>query len=95
MSIVLLVAYAALCVWFAVRIVNHREKRPKRMLAFIIAPCLYALSFGPMASLDRHGFIPDLLTALFLIFYAPLMLFLNDAPEPVSWLLNWIFNLWP
>jgi hypothetical protein len=65
------------------------------MLAFIIAPCLYALSLGPIASLDRHGFIPGFLTALFLIFYAPLMLFLNDAPEPVSWLLNWIFNLWP
>jgi len=43
-------AYAAFCVWLAVRIVNRRERwaRWAAVCALIALPFLYALSSGPM-----------------------------------------------
>ena len=42
------VAFAALCVWLAVRIVNRRERWAKRMFAAMIAlPMLYVAGLGP------------------------------------------------
>jgi hypothetical protein len=98
MSILFLVvgtALAVFVVWMVVRIAGRREKRPKRMMALIIVPCLYALSFGPMASLARHDCFPKWLMDPLGYFYAPLILFLNEAPEPVSAMLNWLSLLWP
>jgi len=45
---VLGVAFAAVCVWLSVRIVNRRERWAKWTLASVVGlPVLYALSFGP------------------------------------------------
>jgi hypothetical protein len=42
------VAFAALCVWLTVRIVNRRERWAKWTLAVMVGlPMLYVLSFGP------------------------------------------------
>jgi hypothetical protein len=44
----LAVAFAALCIWLAVRIINRRERWAKWTLAAIVGlPVLYVLSFGP------------------------------------------------
>lgn len=44
----LAVAFAALCVWLSVRIVNRRERWAKWTLAAAVGlPVLYVLSFGP------------------------------------------------
>jgi len=44
----LAVVVAAFCVWLTVRIVNRRERWPKRTLAAVIGfPVLYVASFGP------------------------------------------------
>jgi hypothetical protein len=65
MSIVLpalAVAFAAICVWLAVRIFNRRERWAKWTLAVSIGiPALYMLSFGPacwLASRD-DGRVPE------------------------------------
>jgi cytochrome bd-type quinol oxidase subunit 2 len=43
------VAYAAICVWLTVRIVNRREKWAKQTAAVVaFVPILYVLSFGPV-----------------------------------------------
>ena len=51
MTIILLipaVAFAALCVWLTVRIVNRRERWAKWTLAGVLGlPALYVASFGP------------------------------------------------
>jgi hypothetical protein len=42
------VAFAAFCVWLAVRIINRRERWAKRTLAGVVGvPLLYVVSFGP------------------------------------------------
>ena len=42
------VAFAAVCVWLTVRIVNRRERWAKWMLAVVVGlPVLYVASFGP------------------------------------------------
>jgi len=58
MSIVLptlAVAFAAFCIWLAVRIVNRRERWAKRTLAvMIVLPAMYVLSFGPACWISRR-----------------------------------------
>lgn len=45
---ILAVAFAALCVWLIVRIVNRRERWAKWALAGVVGlPALYVASFGP------------------------------------------------
>ena len=42
------VAFAALCVWLTVRIVNRRERWAKWTLAAVVSlPVLYVASYGP------------------------------------------------
>ncbi len=52
-------AFAALCVWLTVRIVNRRERWAKRTLAAVVGvPVLYVLCFGPacwIGSRSRTG----------------------------------------
>jgi hypothetical protein len=88
------IAYAAVLILVAVRITNRRFKRPKRIAVFVLIPCLYALSFGPLASLGRHDLIPKWLMAPFGLFYEPLIWFLNGG-GPASAFLNWLSMLWP
>jgi hypothetical protein len=51
------VAFAAFCIWLAVRIINRRERWAKWSLAVILTlPMLYPLSFGPACwSITRAG----------------------------------------
>ncbi len=91
---VLSAGYAAYGLWLVVRIVNQREKQPKLKVALMAVPCVYGLSFGPMASLGRHGLIPSSLMEPVGMFYAPLIWFLNDS-GPASAVLNWISTSWP
>lgn len=88
-------AYAALILRLVIKIINRRENRPKAKTALMAAPLLYALSFGPMASLGRHDLIPEWLMVPFGIFYTPLIWFLNDAPKWVTAILNWYSEAWP
>ena len=51
----LLVAYVALGVWLAARIINRRERRAKWALATLVSlPVLYVVSFGPACWLDSR-----------------------------------------
>ena len=49
------VAFAAICVWLTVRVVNRRERWAKRTLATVVGlPLLYVASFGPMCRYVSH-----------------------------------------
>lgn len=51
-------AFAAICVWLTVRIVNRREMWAKWMLAAMVGvPALYVASFGPIVWLADRDFI--------------------------------------
>jgi hypothetical protein len=55
----LAVAFAALCVWLTVRIVNRRERWAKWTLATTVCvPMLYVLSFGPACWWFSESFGP-------------------------------------
>jgi len=62
MTIVLptvVVAFAAFCIWLAVRIINRRERWAKWTLAVVVAlPALYLASFGPIVWLADHDVVP-------------------------------------
>lgn len=66
----LAIAFAAFCVWLAVRIFNRRERWAKWTLAATLAsPVLYVASFGPACwSADRKWISPHLT----LVAYRPL-----------------------
>lgn len=55
------VAFAAVCVWLTVRIVNRRERWAKWTLAAAMVPVLYVASFGPACWLAdwRDGLSDD------------------------------------
>jgi hypothetical protein len=58
------VAFAAVCIWLAVRIVNRRERWAKWTLAVVVTvPVLYVASFGPVCWwISRYGdseWLPD------------------------------------
>jgi len=58
---VLAVAFAALCVWLTVRIVNRRERWAKWTAVAAVGPALlYVLSFGPGCwwASTRPGIVP-------------------------------------
>lgn len=44
----LAVAFAAFCVWLAVRIVNRRERWAKRLAVALVLTLAYPMSFGPV-----------------------------------------------
>jgi hypothetical protein len=57
------VAYAALCVWLLVRVINRRERWAKRMAAVIAAlPLLYVVSFGPACWMIARPKLRDIQT---------------------------------
>jgi hypothetical protein len=52
----LAVAFAAVCVWLTVRIINRRERWAKWTLGVVVGlPVLYALSFGPACWISSHA----------------------------------------
>src|SRR5579859_1453635 len=70
----LAIAFAALCVWLGVRIVNRRERWAKCTVAAVVVLALvvYPLSIGPMVWLFQHGWIPGWVVDQVLWIYAPL-----------------------
>jgi len=83
----LAVAFAAICVWLGVRIINRRERWAKWTLATsILVSILYVLSFGPVCwitSRMNYGAtgIP--------VIYKPICLSLDRLPSPVSRSTQW------
>jgi hypothetical protein len=81
------IAYAALCVWLLVRIINRRERWAKGTLAGVVAmPLLYVASFGPAcwmtSRVDPYGgpLYPSWMTI-----YAPLGKLLVESSGPLEW----------
>lgn len=53
------VAFAAVCVWLGIRIVNRRERWAKRLfVGLAVMPALYVLSFGPACWFARSSLLP-------------------------------------
>jgi len=51
-------AFAAFCVWLAVRIVNRQERWAKWTLGMVVGlPVLYVAGFGPACWLCEHGIL--------------------------------------
>ena len=70
------VAFAAFCVWLAVRIINRREKWTKWTAAvYIVLMVLvvYPLSFGPVVSLAHHDYLSDDLQRIAAAVYSPIV----------------------
>jgi hypothetical protein len=82
----LAVAFAAFCVWRAVRIFNRRERWAKWTLAAIVGlPVLYVLSFGPACwKSERTGVGASALSAA----YQPMLhecMNRSDAGSALHW----------
>ncbi len=84
----LAIAFAAFCVWLAVRIVNRRRERWAKwaLVGLIGLPVLYVASFGPACWLVDRGLIAR--QPVFNLYY-PLASAATLAPGPVS---NAIYN---
>jgi len=97
MSIVLFVlpvAFAALCVWLAVRIVNRRERWAKWTLAVTVGvPVLYVLSFGPacwkFSRFDGWENPNEMLA----IVYRPIVWIWHERPMPIGGIIDWYANV--
>jgi hypothetical protein len=95
----LAVAFAAFCVWLAVRIFNRREKWAKRTAVGLIVglPVLYVLSFGPacriaaIPPIDDH--FSDFNQFRWLQVYGPLI-WATGRPSRVSKSLEWYATRW-
>ena len=100
MTIVLLgaaVAFAALCVWLTVRIINRRERWAKRTLAaVVVVPVLYVLSIGPARWAMIQEWCPIWVSTAYPRVYSPLrwILFHKGSPQPFRDALNWYVHLW-
>lgn len=58
------VAFAALCVWLIVRVINRRERWAKWALVLWAGlPFLYVLSFGPACWISSHFLFGNLLVS--------------------------------
>src|SRR6185312_12156154 len=79
------VAFASLCVWLALRIVNRRERWAKWTLAVIVTatPFVYLLGVGPAQWLISREMLSDDSRVQVLEFYSPLDSFYGIAPAPL------------
>ncbi|HEY3967077.1 MAG TPA: hypothetical protein VGM05_21130 [Planctomycetaceae bacterium] len=93
------VAYAALCVWLTVRIVNRRERWAKWTLAavFVGLPLLYVLGFGPACwwlSEMPKSVAPDGIPIRHAPWiYWPIGTAANDLPRPIGRAIRWYAEL--
>jgi hypothetical protein len=77
------VAFAALAVWLAVRIVNRRERWAKWTAVALVA---YPLSFGPAVWLAARGTIPE--TAVKCVYW-PLLCQRVHLPNSWGAIIQW------
>jgi len=97
------VAFAAFCVWLAVRIVNRRERWAKWTLGMTVGlPVLYVASFEPWCwVMSRYGLVADNTrdlekTARFSLIYQPVLnAWDNCAGTPIGRAIDWYANLLP
>jgi hypothetical protein len=89
------VAFAALCLWLVVRIVNRRERWAKWFAAavFVGLPLIYLLSFGPacwIAAAPRRPGASDA-PRLWLRFYFPIGALIHSTQsQDRNWVCQWI-----
>ena len=82
------IAYAAFCVWLAVRIVNKRERWAKWALAVAIGmPVPYVLGIGPVVWLVEHRLLSE--TAAETIYWP-----LNQSPAWIRDAMEQYAALW-
>jgi hypothetical protein len=75
------VAFAAVCVWLTVRIVNRRERWAKwTALGVICLPLLYVMSLGPVCALVGRGALP---ASILKIAFRPCLDLAIEGPEIV------------
>jgi hypothetical protein len=86
------VAFAAICVWLTVRIVNRRERWAKWTLAGTVigAPALYVLSFGPACWIVSRT---DCGHTAFTEAYRPIGCAVWKSPQFI-WLSTWAYARW-
>ena len=88
----LAVAFAALCIWLAVRIINRRERWAKWMAGALVAvPPIYVLGIGPAGWLRSYDVISE--NVELTIFY-PVYLLMERGPEWLADILLWWLDLW-
>lgn len=91
---VLLVAFAAFCIWLAVLIIV-REKRWAKQMAFGIALFLvsYPLSVGPIGWLGMR-LSPELLREILVTVYLPLFRLRQSGFSQSADVFEWYLRLW-
>jgi hypothetical protein len=78
----LAIAFAAFCVWLAVRVINRRERWAKWTFATVVVPTiLYFGSFGPVCWLCENQYAPDRIAW---IFYRPLAWLSAHRPNDIG-----------
>src|SRR5258708_7942468 len=89
------VAFAAFCVWLAVRIVNRRERWAKwTAVMLLVLPTLYVLSIGPVSWLATRKFLPDLALHAAGILYGPVNWIGQNGPKPFKNAIEWYVKPW-
>ena len=95
----LFAAFAAFCIWLAVRIVNRRERWAKWTSAVVaVMVIFYPLSVGPASGLFAHHILSEQMMPTFKIIYAPLQLVIQwgvDSRSP--WFEDgffWYMGIW-
>lgn len=89
----LVIAFAAFCVWFGVRIFNRRERWAKWIaVGLTLALIAYPLSYGLVYRAAAQGLISDGMAGYVLVPYVPLLA-LAGACDPVNELLQWYLRL--
>ena len=92
------IAFAALCVWLTVRIVNRREKWAKRTakwfaLALIAASILYPISVGPACWVASYTGRASIERQAVAVVYYPLIDCSIFGPPPLANALKWWMHL--
>ncbi|HEY3965718.1 MAG TPA: hypothetical protein VGM05_14265 [Planctomycetaceae bacterium] len=86
-------AFAALCVWLTVRVVNRRERWAKWTAAMLLVVLSYPVSVGPVSWISAHGWISVKVSAMLHSFYAPLA-YLQTHSELIGRWMFWYEQLW-
>jgi hypothetical protein len=90
---VVLVAFTALCIWLAVRIINRRERWAKWTALGLAILMGYPLSWGPAIWLFTFGGLPSWAVSLIYYAYAPIG-WVANLSEPTTILLRQYSYWW-
>ena len=91
---VLAVAFAAFCIWLAVRIVNRKERWAKWAASIIAAICIsYLAAPGPIYLARHHECLPEWTYRPLITLYTPLIVVCDEC-EPFRLAMKWYVGLW-